>query len=106
MSAGVPTVEELLKQVSALEGQADIDRRLIAELQAQGVLDRTKIDNLEIALTTARRIGAAIGILMANHKTTEAQGFELLRLISQSTNRKLRDVADEVVQTGTLPALA
>ena len=59
--------------------------------------------NLEAALTTNRQIGAAIGILMHQHKITESQGFELLREISQHTNRKLRDVADELVFTGALP---
>ena len=59
--------------------------------------------NLEVALTTNRQIGAAIGILMHQRKVTESQGFELLREISQRTNRKLRDVADELVLTGALP---
>ena len=59
--------------------------------------------NLEAALTTNRQIGAAIGILMHRHKLTEPQGFELLRETSQRTNRKLRDVADELVFTGALP---
>lgn len=59
--------------------------------------------NLEAALTTNRQIGAAIGILMHQHKITESQGFELLREISQRMNRKLRDVADELVFTGALP---
>jgi signal transduction histidine kinase/DNA-binding response OmpR family regulator len=59
--------------------------------------------SLEVALTTNRQIGAAIGILMHQHKITESQGFELLRDISQRTNRKLRDVADELVFTGALP---
>jgi AmiR/NasT family two-component response regulator len=40
---------------------------------------------------------------MHQHKITEPQGFELLREISQRTNRKLRDVADELVFTGVLP---
>jgi AmiR/NasT family two-component response regulator len=58
---------------------------------------------LEVAVTTNRQIGAAIGILMHQHKITESQGFELLREISQRTNRKLRDLADELVFTGALP---
>jgi signal transduction histidine kinase/DNA-binding response OmpR family regulator len=59
--------------------------------------------NLEVALTTNRQIGAAIGILMHQRKITESQGFELLRQVSQHTNRKLRDIADEVLFTGALP---
>lgn len=61
-----------------------------------------KIDNLERALENSRRIGTAIGILMATYKVTDQQGFDLLRIASQSTHRKLADIADDVVQTGTL----
>ena len=62
--------------------------------------------NLETALLSNRQIGTAIGILMHQRKITETEGFDLLRRASQRTNRKLRDVADEVVTTGTLPLLA
>lgn len=59
--------------------------------------------NLQSALSSNRQIGTAIGILMQQHKITEERGFELLRRTSQSQNRKLRDVADDVVCTGVLP---
>ncbi len=61
-------------------------------------------DNLETALASSRRIGAAIGVLMAHHKVTEDAAFGMLRTTSQHLHRKLRDVAVEVVETGTLPA--
>lgn len=60
-------------------------------------------ENLRIALQTNRRIGIAIGILMALQKTTDTGAFELLAKASQRGNRKLRDVADEVIQIGCLP---
>jgi hypothetical protein len=59
--------------------------------------------HLEVALQTNREIGAAIGVLMAHHKVTQDDAFALLRTASQSLHRKLRDVASEVVATGTLP---
>jgi AmiR/NasT family two-component response regulator len=43
---------------------------------------------------------------MHQRKITETEGFDLLRRASQRTNRKLRDIADEVVTTGTLPLIA
>jgi AmiR/NasT family two-component response regulator len=43
---------------------------------------------------------------MAHHKVTQDQAFAMLRSSSQSLHRKLRDVAGEVVETGTLPSLA
>jgi hypothetical protein len=58
--------------------------------------------HLRTALASNRRIGAAVGILMANHKITEDQGFDLLRIASQHTHRKLRDLANDVVETGHL----
>jgi hypothetical protein len=58
--------------------------------------------HLRTALASNRRIGAAVGILMANHKITEDQGFDLLRIASQHSHRKLRDLANDVVETGHL----
>jgi signal transduction histidine kinase/DNA-binding response OmpR family regulator len=58
--------------------------------------------NLERALSSNRQIGAAIGILMASHKVTSDRAFALLREASNMTNRRLRDVADRVVLTGSL----
>jgi len=58
--------------------------------------------NLAQALASNRQIGAAIGILMASHKVTSDRAFALLREASNRTNRRLRDVADQVVFTGSL----
>lgn len=91
--------------ISELEDQAEVDHALIAHLAAEGEIDRDKIANLEAALITARRIGAAMGVLMTSHKVTDSQAFDLLRHVSQSTHRKLREVAEDVVLTGTLPKM-
>jgi signal transduction histidine kinase/DNA-binding response OmpR family regulator len=56
-----------------------------------------KADHLQTALATSRTIGVAVGVLMASHRVTSDQAFELLRLESNKTNRKLRAVAQEVV---------
>lgn len=63
---------------------------------------QAKIVNLERALTTNREIGAAIGVLMARHKITQDQAFDLLRMASQNSHRKLADIARDVVETGAL----
>jgi hypothetical protein len=47
----------------------------------------------------------AVGVLMARYKITEDEAFAMLRVASQALHRKLRDVAAEVTQTGTLPDL-
>jgi GAF domain-containing protein len=71
-------------------------------LALQATRHRDKAENLERALATSRHIGMAMGILMATHKVTEDQAFGLLRIASQSTHRKLADIAIGVTETGTL----
>jgi GAF domain-containing protein len=58
-------------------------------------------NNLKVALISNRRIGMAIGILMALHHIDELQAFELLRRSSQRSHIKLRTVAEEVILTGS-----
>lgn len=66
-------------------------------------LTRQRAENLERALRSNREIGTAIGVLMAQHKLTRDQAHELLRLASQDGNRKMADIATDVVETGELP---
>lgn len=63
---------------------------------------RDRAANLQRALTSNRRIGMAMGVLMSSHKVTDDDAFTLLRIASQNTNCKLLDIADEVIATGTL----
>lgn len=63
---------------------------------------QNKIDNLERALLSNRRIGTAVGVLMATYKVTDQQAFDLLRIASQAAHRKLAAIAEEVVETGAL----
>ena len=87
-------------RIGALETRADLDAALIAALQAEGVVSAEHTANLEVALRSSRTIGAAIGILMIRHHLREEEAFQLLRKTSMDTNRKLRDLAEEVVRTG------
>lgn len=61
------------------------------------------VEGLEAALATNRQIGAAIGIIMTLHGRTQNEAFQMLSHASQNQNRKLRDVADDVVFTGEIP---
>lgn len=72
------------------------------ECEAELDLAREKIANLEAALVTARRIGTAVGIVMATYKVTDSEAFTMLAACSQSQHRKPREVAQDVVDTGTL----
>jgi hypothetical protein len=73
-----------------------------AALALSGAAARDRVTNLQRALASNRRIGMAMGVLMAVHKITDDDAFTLLRIASQNTNRKLIDVADEVIATGAL----
>jgi hypothetical protein len=82
--------------------QQDHTAETIDQLRQELAEARDKIANLERALTSSRRIGAAMGVLMYRHKITIDQAFELLRVASQVTHRKLRDVAEDVLTSGEL----
>lgn len=63
---------------------------------------RERANNLERALNSSREIGVAVGVLMTRHQLSREQAFDALRIASQNTNRKLRDIALEVGDTGIL----
>jgi GAF domain-containing protein len=64
-----------------------------------------KARNLVKALDNSREIGVAMGIVMAQHKVTREQAFDLIRIVSQHTHRKVAALATEVADTGVLPPL-
>jgi len=59
---------------------------------------------LQAALITREVIGQAQGILMERERISADQAFDLLRRASQHLNVKLRDVAQELVDTGRNPS--
>jgi hypothetical protein len=65
--------------------------------------ERQRSRGLEEALVSNRLIGAAVGVLMTRHQMTDDQAVSALRRVSMDANRKLRDLADEVLLTGTVP---
>jgi hypothetical protein len=57
-------------------------------------------EQLQRALVSNRQIGMAMGILMERHKLTHEQAFDRLRDLSQRSNVKLHDVAEQIIYTG------
>jgi AmiR/NasT family two-component response regulator len=55
------------------------------------------VDHLRVALETRTVIGVALGILMQREGIGEAEAFKMLKAASQSSNRKLRDIANEII---------
>lgn len=61
------------------------------------------IDRLHQALAGRDVIGQAKGILMERYQLSDDHAFDLLIAASQHTNRKLHEIAADLVATGDLP---
>jgi hypothetical protein len=89
----------------------EVDETMIGLVATHGALavaaaqQQRRADGLAAALQSNRDIGAALGVLMARLLVTREQAFDLMRITSQRTNRKLRDIAQDVLDSGTLPFL-
>jgi GAF domain-containing protein len=90
----------------------EVDETVLGLIATHGALavsaaqQRRRADGLTSALQSNRDIGAALGVLMARLLVTREQAFDLMRIASQRSNRKLRDIAQDVLDSGTLPFLA
>jgi hypothetical protein len=93
------------RRIEDLEVRSDIDLALIVELRREGLISQEHAANLKDALRSSRRIGAAIGIVMANRRVTEEQAFLILSRTSQHINRKVRLLADDIVESGDTSGL-
>ncbi|MGY1636950.1 ANTAR domain-containing response regulator [Geodermatophilus sp. SYSU D00742] len=58
---------------------------------------RELAENLDRAMQTRAVIEQAKGILMSQRRCTAAEAFQLLAAASQRSNRKLRDIAEAIV---------
>jgi hypothetical protein len=89
----------------AFDDQAEIVGTLLAThgaLAITAATDRAEAANLRRALINSREIGTAMGVLMATYKVTRDEAFDLLRIASQRSNRKLVAIAAEVNRTSVL----
>ena len=57
-----------------------------------------QVAQLKAALASSRRIAMAMGIVVRQLDVDEDEALDVLRKISQASNRKLRDVAEEIVR--------
>ncbi|MCU1689983.1 MAG: hypothetical protein JWN20_1911 [Jatrophihabitantaceae bacterium] len=84
--------------------------RAVASFAAAAVVNATVIEasqatamQMQEAMASRAVIEQAKGLLMGQRRCTADDAFELLRRLSQDTNRKLRDVAEAVVSMATDP---
>jgi AmiR/NasT family two-component response regulator len=55
------------------------------------------VENLKEAMQTRQLIGRAVGIAMERYRLDEQRAFAFLARVSQTSNVKLRAVAEELV---------
>jgi GAF domain-containing protein len=91
-------------EVEATEAYALAAATVLANALALGAAGRTA-EELRASLATRDVIGQAQGILMVRRRCSAAAAFDVLRDASQRSNRKLRDVAREVVAAQEQEAL-
>jgi GAF domain-containing protein len=104
------TTDEVLGALNLYAGTAgafsrdDIDVAEVYATHATNALTAARMSSgLRTALHSRHMIGVAQGILMHEYGLTMDQSFELLRRYSSHSNTKLSDVAEHVVQHGSLP---
>lgn|GEM_PF-1080344 len=93
---------------AAAFGESERDTALLLALYAALALAATEaineageqIDQLREAMASRNVIGQAQGILMERNKFTAGQAFDRLRAASMNLNRKLRDVAKDLSESG------
>lgn len=89
-------------RMDSLEAQSELDRKVMAQLQAEGLLNDEHAAHLQQALSSSRRIGAAIGMVMLTRHVDDVEAFDLLCTASKHSNRRLRALAGEIVDKGDL----
>ena len=83
-------------------GDRDVGVALAAHA-AIAVAAAHEIENLHAAVDGRTVIGQATGILMERFNIDADQAFAVLKRISQDANRKVRDIAHELVTTRSVP---
>lgn len=89
-----PAEIERVQRVAELAGPAVM---LVLRQSAHLQLD----EQLQEAVVTRAVIDQALGVLMHARKVSSRQAFEELRQASQATNRKVSDIAADVIETLT-----
>ena len=89
-------------EVDAFDDESEHVALLFASHAAVGMANAQHQEHLRAAVSSRDLIGQAKGILMERYKITSDQAFRLIVRASQQTNRKVRDIAEELTGTGSL----
>jgi len=86
-------------QAGVWTSEAETIGAVLAAHAAAAILATQHGQHLEAALSSRDRIGQAKGIIMERYKVDDVQAFEMLRQLSQESNVKLVDIANQVIAT-------
>lgn len=78
---------------------AETTGTVLAAHAAAALLAHREGEQLRSALSTRDRIGQAKGIIMERYKVDDLQAFEMMRRLSQDANKKLTEIAQQVIDT-------
>lgn len=93
------------EQIQAFDEESEHVALLFASHAAVAMAGAQEKEQLKAAVEFRDLIGQAKGILMERFKISGDQAFQVLTRVSQNSNRKLRDIAAELAEQGTLPNL-
>ncbi|MGW0160197.1 GAF and ANTAR domain-containing protein [Mycobacterium sp. NPDC003323] len=79
--------------------KAETTGMVLAAHAAAAILASRQSEELESAVASRDRIGQAKGIIMERFNIDAVQAFALLRKLSQDSNTRLAEIADQVIDT-------
>ena len=111
LSMPIPVLESVAASVNVYAREADAlgdaDRAALEDLIAHAAAaianihlyaaSRTLVEQMQAAALSRAVIDQARGILMQMHRCSAEEAFDILRRTSQHSNRKIRDIAQEIV---------
>ncbi len=83
----------------AFDAQSEAIGSVLAAHAASAIIASRHGEQLESALTTRDTIGQAKGVIMERFNVDAMRAFEMLRELSQSTNTRLVDIANRVIES-------
>lgn len=89
--------------VDAFDEEDQEVARLLAAHAAVAVAAAQQIEGLRFAVDRRATIGKALGIIMAKYDLDDERAFAVLHRLSSHENRKLYDIAQDVIASRGLP---
>lgn len=83
----------------AFNGESEAIGAVLAAHAASAIIASRHGEQLEAALNTRDTIGQAKGVIMERFNVDAVRAFEMLRELSQTTNTRLIDIAQRVIDT-------